>query len=151
MSLLGVMIAGYLWWAHIAHADLPCGGAGDCDQVRNSPYSRFPFGKSDSPPVAAYGTLGYLALTALSFLRTLTTDGKRDRALLALILVGAALGTAASLYLTYLEIFVIKAICRWCVASQTILLALLITAGLEWLRTRRNARPASAPLTAAAD
>ena len=135
-SLIGVIVAGYLWFMHAHPQDIPCGGSGGCEQVANSPYSRFPPGVG--PPVAAYGTLGYLALTVLSFLRTLPGTAERDRRLLALLLATATFGLAASLWLTYVEIFWIKAICRWCVGSQLIMLLLFGTALMDWIQTGKR-------------
>jgi uncharacterized membrane protein len=140
LSLLGGVVAGYLWWAHAVHADVPCGGGRGCDVVAASPYSRFPFGSG--PPVAAYGTALYLLLAGLAFARTLTGSPERDRALLSLIVFLAAAGTLASLFLTYLELFVIRALCLWCLVSQTLILALLGAAFWEWLRGRKATRPA---------
>ena len=135
-SLLGVLVAGYLWWAHAANADIPCGASRGCDQVAASPYSRFL-----GVPVAAYGMGLYLLLVGLTFARTLASDPARDRRLLALIVLLSAAGTLASLYLTYLELFVIRAICRWCVASQLLILGVLGAALAEWLRGRGRTRP----------
>ncbi len=69
LSLLGCLVAGYLWWAHARGADVPCGGGMGCDVVAASPYARFPFGSG--PPVAAYGAALYLLLAGLAFSRTL--------------------------------------------------------------------------------
>lgn len=132
-SLIGVIVAGYLWFMHAHPHDIPCGPSHDCERVANSPYSQFPPGVG--PPVAAYGTLGYLALTVLSFLRTLPGTAERDRRLLALILATATFGLAASLWLTYVEIFWIKAICRWCMGSQLIMLLLFGAALTDWIQT----------------
>jgi uncharacterized membrane protein len=135
-SLTGLLIAGYMWYMHAYPADIPCGGSGGCEQVATSRYSRFPPGSG--PPVAAFGTLGYLGLTVLSFLRTLPGTAERDRRLLALILLGAAFGLAASLWLTYVEIFWIKAICKWCMASQFVMLLLFGTVLTEWIQTNKR-------------
>lgn len=129
-SLLGLMVAGYLWYMHANPADIPCGGSHGCETVANSPYARFPVGWG--LPVAAYGALGYLAITALAFTRTLPSLAVRDKKLLGFILLGAAFGVVASLYLTYLEFFVIRAICRWCVGSQFIILIVAGLALVEW-------------------
>lgn len=148
LSLVGLLVAGYLWYVHVTHADLPCGRYSGCDTVQSSKYSRFPAGTG--PPVAVYGALGYLALTALSFLRTLAGSESRDRALLGLMILAAAAGAAFSLYLTYLELFVIHAICLWCVGSQVIILAVLFVAAAEWLLRRSRRRGGSSGAVAAA-
>lgn len=138
-SLIGLFVAGYLWYMHATPQDIPCGPSHGCETVANSRYSRFPFGSG--PPVAAWGTLGYLGIAALAFLRTLPNLASRDRLLLGLIVAAAAFGSAASLGLTWLEINVIKAICKWCVASQTIILLLLGLATADLLRSRGGHTP----------
>ncbi len=138
LSFVGLMVAGYLWFLHATHGDVPCGGSGGCDRVAQSPYARFPAGKG--PFVAAYGTLGYLTLVALSFLRTLGAGPKRDRLLLGLIVLAAGAGTLFSLHLTYLELYVIQAICKWCVASQALILGVLFVSVAEVLQEYRNKR-----------
>jgi uncharacterized membrane protein len=129
-SLIGIIVAGYLWYMHGHPEDIPCGASHGCGDVAASPYSQFPPGSG--PPVAAFGTLGYIAIATLSFLRTLPGMAKQDRTLLLLMLSGAAMGSAFSLWLTYLEINVIHAICRWCIGSQTIILILLTLTVAEW-------------------
>ena len=133
LSLAGLLIAGYLWFLHATHGDVPCGGSSGCDKVAQSPYARFP--ARTGPYVAAYGTLGYVGLTVLTFLRTLGGGPARDRVLLGLIVLGAGIGTVFSLYLTYLELNVIQAICKWCVASQALILAVLVAGVVELLQT----------------
>lgn len=134
-SLLGAIIAGYLWYMHGHAADIPCGPSHGCETVALSPYSRFPF--HTGPPVAAWGTFGYLGLAVLAFLRTASDSPKRDSVLLNLIVFGATLGTAASLYFTSLEFGPIHAFCRWCIGSQIIMLIIFF---LSWA-DRLMARP----------
>ncbi len=142
VSVVGLVIAGYLWSAHARGADIPCGGSGGCDKVASSPYAQFPVGSG--VPVAAYGAIGYLLLAVLAFARTLGGSFARDRKLLGLIVLGAAGGMLFSLYLTYIELFLIKAICRWCIASQVMMVILFIAALRDWLRGRRHAPTRSA-------
>lgn len=157
-SFIGLLIAGYLYQMHAHPADIPCGGSGGCETVANSPYSRFPAG--DGPPVALYGTIGYLAIVILSFLRTLVGSADKprpDSVLLNLILLGAVFGTVVSLYLTYMEINpnYIGAICRWCMTSQVLILLILGLSVTEKVRTiqygrrRRSAAGAGSTATTA--
>lgn len=140
-SLLGLVIAGYLWSMHSHPQDIPCGGAGGCHDVALSPYSRFPIGSG--PPVAMYGTIGYLILSALSILRTMPQPDNRARLLVGLSVLVALGGTAFSLYLTYAEAFLINAWCRWCVGSQFIILIILALTTYEWFQTRKGKVPAA--------
>jgi uncharacterized membrane protein len=122
LILVGIGIAGYLTYVHYAEIDPVCAGAGaDCRIVQASDYAELA-----GVPVTLIGLLGYLALAA-----TLLVPGERGRAAgMGLALVGAGF----SLYLTYLELFVIDAICQWCVASAVLMVALAILTTTRMLR-----------------
>ncbi|MEA2347213.1 MAG: hypothetical protein QOG62_1000 [Thermoleophilaceae bacterium] len=114
LALLGVAIAGYLTWVHYAGLSPVCvGGSHGCETVQSSDYAELA-----GVPVALLGLVGYLAILATTFL-----EGYTWRA------VGAVLGlagTAFSLYLTYLELFQIHAICQWCVGSAIVMTILTV-------------------------
>jgi uncharacterized membrane protein len=55
----------------------------------------------------------------------------------ALLTVLAGIGVLFTVYLTYLELFVIHAICRWCVASGVIIVAIFILSLLDLRRLHR--------------
>ncbi|HEY0633356.1 MAG TPA: vitamin K epoxide reductase family protein [Thermoleophilaceae bacterium] len=117
VALIGVGIATYLVYVHYAGIKPICAaGNGGCEKVQTSDYS-----KLAGIPVADLGLAGYLAILASLFVR-----GDLGR------LAGAAIalsGFGFSVYLTYREIFTIKAICQWCVGSAVLmtLLAILTT------------------------
>ncbi|MFM7322493.1 MAG: vitamin K epoxide reductase family protein [Armatimonadota bacterium] len=138
LSMVGLIISGYLWKMHATPSQIPCvrGGGWDCRTVAESPYSQFPMGSG--PPVAAWGFAGYLALAALAFLRTLPTFASRDRILLAGIVAGASFAAAASLTLTWVQLVLIKAKCIWCFASEAIVFSLLILSVVESIARRRR-------------
>jgi uncharacterized membrane protein len=123
ISLLGVAIATYLVYVHYAGIQPLCvSGGGGCEKVQTSD-----FAKLAGIPVADLGLAGYLAILASLFVR-----GDRGR------LAGAAIalsGFGFSMYLTYREIFTIKAICQWCVGSA-VLMTLL--AGLTIVRLLKS-------------
>jgi uncharacterized membrane protein len=96
--------------------------------VNNSVYA-----KIYGVPVSFLGLAGYLVLFALA-LAALQTWGSTHRRLLAVSCVLALGGFGFSAYLTYLELFVIQALCSWCVASA-ILITLLAIVG--WVNLRR--------------
>lgn len=139
LSVIGALVAGYLWYLHAANADIPCGVSRGCEMVAASRYARFPEGTSGPWYVAAWGTVGYIGFAALSFLRTLQTTTERDRVLLGLLILGTVAGTLFSLRLTYLEIYVIHAICKWCIASQIIITGIAALGIAEWIAITRNA------------
>ena len=108
---LGVAIAGYLTWVHYEGLETLClGGGGGCERVQSSTYAEVA-----GVPVALFGLLGYAAMLGLLWVG--------ERALLAAAATAIAM-LAFSLYLTYLELFVIDAICQWCVASAVVCAAM---------------------------
>lgn len=120
LALLGVGISSYLAYVKLSATQAVCLGLGECETVQNSPYSVIL-----GIPIAILGLLTYLAIIALWWW---SQDEQRPYADLApLILFGITLfGFLYSAYLTYLELFVLKAICPWCVASAIIMTVLMI-------------------------
>jgi uncharacterized membrane protein len=76
-------------------------------------------------PVSVLGLAGYLLLLALA-LAALWTTGCTQRRILLLSLVLSVGGVGFSVYLTYLEIYVIEALCAWCVASAIVITHLAV-------------------------
>jgi uncharacterized membrane protein len=93
--------------------------------VNNSVYSQI-YGV----PISVIGLAGYLFLLALAF-AALWTEGRTQRQLLLLSLVLSLVGVGFSAYLTYLEVYVIEALCAWCVASAVIITVLAIVAAVS--------------------
>ena len=122
LALAGLAIAIYLTVLHYDHSAPVCvGGGGGCEKVQSSDYAELA-----TVPVALLGAVGY-ALIALSLL---LPDGASRFA-------GALLGTIGfgfSMYLTFLELFVIDAICQWCVASAVVMTALAAVTLIRFLR-----------------
>lgn len=132
LSLAGLFIAAYLYLYKIGKiGNLAC-GTGGCETVQWSPWSQIA-----GIEVALVGVLGYAGLLALS-LAALQPGlvSRRWPAVLLAILAGT--GVLFTAYLTYLELFVIHAICRWCVASGVIILAIFIVALLGLRRLPRT-------------
>lgn len=127
LSLLGLLVALYMLAYAMGFTGPVICGVGDCEAVQNSPYSRI-----GSFPVAGFGIVGYLAMLVLAFLG-LQPSFVRSRLVAVGLLVGSIVGLAFSAYLTYLEAFVIRAWCQWCVLSAAIML-LAFLAALSELR-----------------
>lgn len=124
LSLLGVGIAGYLSWVKFSDSEAVCGGLGDCSGVQNSIYAYLL-----GVPVAYLGLLVYLALAALALYSLYAPGGGDDWLAMGLFILSFG-GFIFSTYLTYTELFLIHAICPWCVASLANLTALtILTAG----------------------
>lgn len=117
-----MLIAGYLTWVHYAGLSPVCvAGSHGCEVVQSSRYAQV-----TGVPVAAIGLAGYLAILATSL-----PAGYGWRALGLLLGLG---GTAFSIYLTYLELFTIRAICQWCVGSALVMVALTVVLALRAIR-----------------
>lgn len=117
LATIGVAVAGYLTWVHYVGLEAFCvGGGGGCERVQSSEYAEL-FGI----PVAVLGLGGYLTLLA-----TLALPEELSRMAGGFV---ALTGAAFSLYLTYVEIAEIQAICQWCVVSAVLMLALAGVSG----------------------
>lgn len=125
LSLAGLFVATYLYLYKIGRIGTLVCGTGACETVQLSPYSRF-LGLE----VALYGVGGYATLLILSLLALQAPSGSRSRAsdwLLGLSLVGVVF----TVYLTYIELFVLHAVCRWCVTSAVIIGAIFVVSLLD--------------------
>jgi uncharacterized membrane protein len=129
-SLLGLFVSAYLYLYKIGRIGTLACGSGACETVQTSPWSRFL-----GVDVALIGLLGYavLLVVALLALRSTQVERRPPALLLTALAAGGVLFTA---YLTYLELFVIHAICRWCVGSAAIIVTILVLGLLELRRLR---------------
>ncbi|MBA3444434.1 MAG: vitamin K epoxide reductase family protein [Gemmatimonadales bacterium] len=132
LSLIGLFISGYLYLYKVGKIGSLACGTGGCETVQWSPWSRVA-----GIEVSLIGVLGYAGLLALSL--AALQPGLTHRNWPVALLSGlAGIGVLFTIYLTYLELFVIHAICRWCVASGVVILMLFITALIDLRRLRRN-------------
>lgn len=116
LALFGLADSAYLLWRHRAESGAFC-LAGGCDVVNQSEYSEIA-----GIPVAVFGIAAYLLLLILSI--AAGTSGSRR--LLQMIVASAGIGMAVSVWLIYLQVAVIKAICSWCVLSAFTLTSIFI-------------------------
>jgi uncharacterized membrane protein len=111
---LGLIVSLYLLSVHWGWWQIICLDIGDCEVVNMSMYAEL-FGI----PVSLLGAFTYLALLVTGML--IWRHINEELASLVQFFL-AAIGVVFSVYLTYVEIFILRAICPWCVLS-----ALLIT------------------------
>ena len=126
LALVGLFVALYLWLHALGFGGaIKCGASGGCETVQTSQWAVFL-----GVPVAFYGVVGYLAvlIVALASLRPAALTERRWNAILVAL---ATVGLLFTIYLTYLELFVIHAICRWCVGSGVIITLIWIVSLLS--------------------
>jgi uncharacterized membrane protein len=128
LAVAGFFVALYLYLYKIGvYGELQC-GTGSCETVQASPYAVWL-----GHPVALYGVAGYATLFVVSLLGAQPALAARRWPTVALASL-ATPGWIFSLYLTYLELFVIHALCRWCVASALIMTAIWALAVADLVR-----------------
>jgi uncharacterized membrane protein len=127
LAILGLLVSVYMTVYKLTDIQTMCLGNGGCSVVNNSPYSEV-YGV----PVALVGALGYATILAV-----LTLSGRWPilRANAALVVFGLCLaGFLFTLYLIYVEIAVIHALCPFCLASQAIMTLLFAAAVMRLIR-----------------
>ena len=108
VALCGIAVAGYLTWAHFEHSQLICVAGGGCETVQKSSYSELA-----GIPVALLGLLSYTVVLGL-----IGWDAPAARlGAAALALVGVLFGA----YLLLVQLFVIDAVCVWCVTNDVLI------------------------------
>ncbi len=141
-SALGILVSTYLSVKRFTGGSLVCTRWAQCDTVNNSVYAKF-YGV----PVAFIGLAGYLVLLGLA-LAALQSEGSGQRRLIGLGFLLALGGVGFSAYLTYIELFVLEAVCIWCVASATLITLLAIVGGINlWQRSPRRLRATPSSLS----
>jgi uncharacterized membrane protein len=140
LCLYGLVVSVYLGFVEIAQAEAVCWPVGDCNAVQQSEYA-FLLGVV---PVGVVGILGYGAMLIVWLLGR-PGSGSAAQAAPLLLLGLAGPGTLLSIYLTFLEPFVIGATCLWCLTSSVAVTAILLLAarpGWKALRRELGARRA---------
>src|SRR4051812_11478011 len=133
LALFGVAVAGYLTWVHYAGLQPVClGGSGACERVQTSEYAAV-FGV----PVALLGLGGYLAL-----LGSLALPEELGRAVAGFLSLS---GAGFSLYLTWVELAELHAVCQWCVVSALLMVTLAAVSVARLVRV--EPRSSQAPAT----
>lgn len=134
LAAIGFGTAAYLSYVEISHNEAICGPVGDCNSVQQSPYATL-FGVI---PVGVLGALGYIAILLAWILAEYGPTKFHKSAVLASWGM-SWFGILFSIYLTFLEPFVIGATCAWCITSAIVItLLLLATTGpaLEVMRVK---------------
>lgn len=116
LSLFGIADALYLTIEHVTGQSVRCTIISGCSEVLSSPYAVMA-----GIPLAAIGAAAYFTVFSLAILALF---GYRIAGKLLLPLVGAMF--LISLWLIYLQAFVIREFCQYCLLSAAITLALFV-------------------------
>ena len=117
---IGLFVAGYLSYVETAQVSAVCGPVGDCNTVQQSEFARL----LGILPVGVLGLLGYLAI-GIAWTISRFRSGYISNLASAFLLGMTLFGVLFSIYLTFLEPFVIGATCAWCLSSAVIMTGLL--------------------------
>lgn len=129
LALLGLLVAAYLaLYKAGAIGTLAC-GVGSCETVQLSRWATLL-----GVPVALWGVAYYAVLLGVALL-ALQGSYAESRVVSLALLTLTGWGVVFSAWLTYLELFVIHAICQWCVVSAILVTIAFIVACIDWRRT----------------
>lgn len=130
LALLGLLDAAYLTLNHYQPAlGLVCPIGGGCETVQTSRWSTLPPG--GGIPVALVGVIGYALLLFLAVM-SLQRERLGGLSLPSLLLLVASGGLLGSLYFVALQLWVIRAICFWCMASALLEMGIWVAAYVDW-------------------
>lgn len=130
LALAGLLLAAYMMLYKVGVLAAIACGTGGCDTVQNSPFAVFL-----GIPVPLLGILGYGVILGLA-MAGIQPRFIEDRRIAWALLLTCGAAAAFTLYLNYLEAFVIRAWCRWCIGSAVIVTALFLLSLTEIPRLR---------------
>ena len=137
LGLIGLGVAGYLSYIELTQTAAICGPVGDCNAVQQSPYAQL-FGVL---PVGLLGLAGYAAILVVWSVRRF---GQLEwHKIFSWLLAGLSLvAVLFSVYLIFLEPFVIGATCAWCLSSAVIATLIFLAAAgdVSQFRTKDGIR-----------
>lgn len=121
LCVIGIGVAAYLAYVETVQVTAVCGPVGDCNTVQQSEYARL-FGIL---PIGVLGLIGYVAIIVAWLIARGSYGRLADFAAISLFSM-TAFGTLFSIYLTFLEPFVIGATCARCLTSAVLMTALML-------------------------
>ena len=130
LALAGLFVSIYLTLYKLGViGEIAC-SIGSCETVQLSRWAMLA-----GVPVAAWGIGFYVAALALAFAGTTERHEDSPRISLALVLL-SGWGVLFSAWLTWLELFVIDAICTWCVVSAVLVALIFVASLMDWRETK---------------
>src|SRR5687767_2326128 len=132
VALAGLFVATYLALYKLGFVGTLSCSVGSCETVQLSRWATLL-----GLPVAVWG-VGYYALAFTIALAGVQERFAESRGLTLALMLLTGWGLIFSAWLTYLELFVINAICQWCVVSAVLAATLFLICFLDWRESRRR-------------
>jgi len=127
LAILGLLVSIYMTIYKVTSNDNMCLGSGDCSTVNASRYAEI-----NGIPVALIGVIGYAAILGLHWLERKNEFFEENG---SMILFGISLiGFFFTLWLIYVEIALIKALCPFCLTSQVTMTTIFILSIIRVVR-----------------
>ncbi len=114
LALTGLADATYLTASHVAGETLTCFGTANCSEVLGSSYA-----KIGPAPLAAFGVAAYLVAFSAAVLAAFGKPRARS-----VLMVAVAAMFLATLWLLYVQAFILHAYCSYCLLSAALVFAL---------------------------
>ncbi len=131
LAIIGVAVSIYMTIYKLTSNDAMCLGSGDCSTVNASRYSEV-----NGFPVASIGILGYVAILATLYFEKRNKFFKENG---TLMLFGMALtGFLFTVWLIYVEIALLKALCPFCLTSQAAMTVIFIIAVIRLIKNPQS-------------
>lgn len=105
LGVLGGAISGYVWYKQVTPGAVACLGAGCATVIRSR------YGKLLGIPNGALGVAYFLTVSATPLLSSWLPN------LRLLVLLATTIALVLYVYLAYLQVFVLRALCNWCLMS----------------------------------
>lgn len=131
LAIAGIIDATILTIEHYTRDGLSCGFTGGCSRVLTSQYSELPI---LGIPIALLGVVFYAVVLFLVMFSVINREAIRRLPILA----WSTIGFVSSLGLTYIQAFILKAWCQYCLLSALTSTLIFITAVIYWQKTRTN-------------
>ncbi len=131
LVIVGLLVSIYMTIYKVTSNDSMCLGSGDCSTVNASVYSEV-----NGIPVAAIGILGYVAIFGVLLFENRNSFFRQNGTLL---IFGMALtGFIFTVWLIYVEIALLKALCPFCVTSQVAMTLIFIMAVIRLIKNPQS-------------
>ena len=127
-TVIGLAVSIYTTIEKLTNHSRMCLGNGNCQTVLSSSYAEI-----RGFPVSGVGIIGYVAILVALILEVKGGRFFKENATLAIFGM-TLIGFLFTLYLIYLEIFVIKALCPFCVTSQVSMTILFVISLIRFIK-----------------